>query len=379
MGAVAIWSCAVEPGAVTQPELGLGISEIVRADVEEVLARVGAHLAGLAGTRVLVAGGGGFLLSLLVDVLLAANDAGAGAPMHVTVVDNLSTGSRARLAHLAGRADVSQVHHDVARPLELDAPSDVIVHGASVASPIVYRRDPVGTIEANVWGTRHLLDHAVRSRARSFVFMSSSEVYGDPEPDAIPTPETYPGRVSSTGPRACYDESKRLGETLTLAVAQEQGLEAHIVRPFNVYGPRLSLDDGRIVPDLLRDALVGGPLHLYSDGRATRSFCYATDQVDGIVRVMTSNGPPAVFNIGNDDECTIRELARTLTDVAGGSLTVEHARHDDADYLTDNPNRRCPDLTRSRTLLGYQSMIDLRTGLGRTLQHYRLAREPVRS
>jgi UDP-glucuronate decarboxylase len=236
---------------------------------------------------------------------------------------------------------------------------------------VTYRRHPVATIEANVWGTRHLLDHAVRSQARAFVFISSSEIYGDPEPVAIPTPETYPGRVSSIGPRACYDESKRLGETLALAVGQEQALSVRIVRPFNVYGPRLSLDDGRIVPDLLRDALAGRPLRLFSDGRATRSFCYLSDEVDGIARVMTTEHP-GVFNIGNDTECSIRQLAETLAEVAGGSVPIEHAAHDDPHYLTDNPSRRCPDLSKSREVLGYEPRVDLRTGLARTLRHHRL-------
>jgi dTDP-glucose 4,6-dehydratase/UDP-glucuronate decarboxylase len=353
----------------------LAASEVVREDVEALAERLREQLDALAGLHVLVAGGGGFLLSLLVDLLVAANDVRGGPPTHVTVLDNLSTGSRARLAHLEGRHDLTLVQHDVVLPIELDDASDVVVHGASIASPVTYRRHPVATIEANVWGTRHLLDHAVRSGARSFVFMSSSEIYGDPEPSAIPTPETYPGRVSSTGPRACYDESKRLGETLSLAVGQEQDLSVRIVRPFNVYGPRLALDDGRIVPDLLRDALAGGPLRLFSDGRATRSFCYVADQVDGIVRVTTTR-QGGVFNIGNDTEISILELAETLADVAGGSITVEHATHDDPHYLTDNPNRRCPDLTRSREVLRYAPRVDLRTGLERTLRHLRSASAP---
>ena len=350
---------------------GLGASSVVHDDVASLIERLAPQLAAMTGARVLVAGGGGFLLSMLVDTLVGFNDASGEPAIHVTVADNFSTGSAARLAHLEGRADFTPLQADVTRPLQLEEPSDYVVHGASIASPVIYRQFPVETIEANVWGTRNLLDHARRSAARSFVFMSSSETYGDPVASAIPTPETYPGNVSCTGPRACYDESKRLGETLTLAFAQQHGISAKIVRPFNVYGPRLSLEDGRIVPDLLRDALAGGPLRLFSDGRATRSFCYATDQIDGIVRVLASDHAGEAFNIGNDEECSIRSLAEVLADVSGGALSIVHETHDDPQYLTDNPNRRCPDLTKSREMLGYAPSVDLRSGLERTLRHYR--------
>ncbi len=359
-------------------DAGLAHSRIVEADVATLLDALAPQLARIAGSRVLIAGGGGFLLSMLADVLVAHNDHSGGPPIHVTVADNFSTGSSARLQHLEGRSDFTGLHADITKPLDVAEPADFVVHGASIASPVIYRRFPVETIEANVWGTRHLLDYARRSGAQSFVFMSSSEIYGDPVAAAIPTPETYAGNVSCTGPRACYDESKRLGETLTLAYASQHDINAKIVRPFNVYGPRLSLEDGRIVPDLLRDALAERPLRLYSDGSATRSFCYLTDEIDGIIRVLVSDHQGEAFNIGNDQELSIREVAELMADVAGSSLEIVYDTHDDPAYLTDNPNRRCPDLSKSRDLLGFNWHITPREGLARTLLHYQeLGRVPV--
>lgn len=177
---------------------GLGASSVVRADVDVLVERLEPQLAAMSGTRLLVAGGGGFLLSMLVDTVLGYNDVSGKPAIHVTVADNFSTGSAARLRHLKSRADFTPVEVDVTRPLELTEPSDYVVHGASIASPVIYRQFPVETIEANVWGTRNLLDHARLSAARSFVFMSSSETYGDPIASAIPSPETYPGNVSCT-------------------------------------------------------------------------------------------------------------------------------------------------------------------------------------
>ncbi len=359
-------------------DAGLSHSSVVDADVAMLLDALAPQLAQISGSRVLIAGGGGFLLSMLVDVLVAHNERSGSSPIHVTVADNFSTGSSARLQHLEGRSDFTALHVDITKPLEIAEPADFVVQGASIASPVIYRRFPVETIEANVWGTKHLLDYARQSRARSFVFMSSSEIYGDPVAAAIPTPETYAGNVSCTGPRACYDESKRLGETLTLAFARQHEINAKIVRPFNVYGPRLSLEDGRIIPDLLRDALAGQSLRLYSDGSATRSFCYLTDEIDGIIRVLVSDQQGEAFNIGNDQELSIRDVAELMADVAGTGLSIEYEVHDDPAYLTDNPNRRCPDLTKSRELLGFDWRVSPRDGLERTLRHYQeLGRVPV--
>ncbi len=346
------------------------MSEVVREDIAGLVSRFPAAGSTFAGATVVVAGGAGFLLSYLVDFLVALNDRGAQPPVRIVVLDNFSSGAPARLAHLAQRPDVAIHDLNIARPLELEGAADYVVHGASIASPPLYRRYPIETIEANVWGTRHLLDYAAARDVRSFVYLSSSEIYGDPDAGSIPTPESYPGHVSSTGPRACYDESKRLGETLCVAYHQQRAVPAKMVRPFNVYGPRLSLEDGRIVPDLLRDALAGGPLRLFSDGAPTRSFCYISDAIAGILAVLLSDHDGEPFNVGNDEEISIRHLAEMMGELAPGNPRVEFETHRDPAYLVDNPNRRCPDVTKSRELLGYEPRVRTREGLARTLRHY---------
>jgi dTDP-glucose 4,6-dehydratase/UDP-glucuronate decarboxylase len=215
---------------------------------------------------------------------------------------------------------------------------------------------------------------AAKKQLSAFVLLSSSEVYGDPDPGFIPTPETYAGRVSFTGPRACYDESKRLAETLCMTYFRTHATPVRIVRPFNVYGPGLRLDDGRLVPDLARAALLGRDLVLHSDGTPTRSFCYVTDFVVGLLRVVARGKDGEAYNVGNDHEIAVRDLAAAMSRAAGGGARVVVARSDDPDYLTDNPQRRCPDLARLRAL-GAAPTVALERGLGRYLAWAREAGE----
>lgn len=298
---------------------------------------------------------------------------GLNPPCRVLAVDNLRTGVPERLAHLQGSKEFRFLQHDVSVPLELDQPVDWIIHGASIASPTVYRRYPLETIDANVAGTRHMLELARQKRTRGMLYLSTSEIYGDPDPAFIPTPEEYRGNVSCTGPRACYDESKRLAETLCVIYAQLYGTPVKIVRPFNVYGPGQRLDDGRIIPDLMSAAVCREPIVLFSDGRASRSFCYITDAVRAMWYVLLSEKPGEIFNVGNDQkEVTIRELAEELRRIAGPPwLEIEHRVSVDQQYLTDNPQRRCPDLTKLCSQFPWQPKVPLAEGLGRTLQSYR--------
>jgi dTDP-glucose 4,6-dehydratase/UDP-glucuronate decarboxylase len=245
------------------------------------------------------------------------------------------------------------------------------VHGASIASPVFYRRFPLETIDVNVTGTRLMLDLA-RNGARGLLYISSSETYGDPDPTSIPTPETYWGNVSFTGPRACYDESKRLAETICATYHRLYGTPVKIVRPFNVYGPGQRLDDGRIIPDLMSAALARRPLVLFSDGRATRSFCYVSDAIRAMLTVLLSGAEGEAYNIGNDtEEMSIGRVAECMSDVAGPpKLPVRYEASVDSNYLTDNPQRRCPDLTKLRRLKGWTPLVSVRDGLSRTLQSY---------
>lgn len=332
--------------------------------------RTAAALRHLGGKTILVAGGAGFLASYLVDALARANEAALDDPCLVVCVDNYVTGVSNRLAHLDGRPDVEFVRADVTS-VSVDRPVDYIVHGASIASPAWYRRHPLETIDANVAGTRRLLDLARDHDVEGFLYLSSSEIYGDPPPEHVPTNEEYWGNVSPTGPRAPYDESKRLAETLCMTYHRLYGVPIKIVRPFNVYGPGLRLDDGRIVPDLVRDALEGRSVTLHSDGNATRSFCYVADFAAAALLLLVHGRAGEAYNVGNDEEVSIREVAELVASLAGDGLEVLYVPSDDPDYLTDNPGRRCPDLRKTTSTIDWSPMVPLREGLQRTLDFYR--------
>lgn len=347
-------------------------SDILRTDAHAVADALGDGLQRLSGTTLLVTGAAGFLCAYLCDVLAVISRERLEKPIRLLAMDNYLRGVPDRLAYLADDPNVRLIRHDVTQPFDPGEKVDWIIHGASIASPTFYRQYPIETIDANVVGTRHMLDLA-RQGASSMIFLSSSEIYGDPAPDAIPTPETYWGHVSCTGPRACYDESKRLGETLCVAYHQRHGVPVKMVRPFNVYGPGQRLDDRRLVPDFMSAALKGDPIVLLSDGRATRSFCYAGDFTAGMLLVMLSDRQAEPFNVGNDVEISIADAARIMAGVAGDvPLPVEFRVSDDPHYLTDNPQRRCPDLAKARGL-GFDPRIQAAEGFRRTLDYYRQA------
>lgn len=346
-----------------------GFSPQIAADVREIISTVGEPLQKLSGARILVTGASGFLCSYFVDTVAAFNDASGGEPCYVIALDNLKVGLPERLAHLSGRKDISFLQHDVAEPLDIDG-VDFIIHGASIASPVFYRQYPLETISANVNGTWQLLEFSRRHAVKSMLYLSTSEIYGDPDPAFIPTPEDYCGQVSCTGPRACYDESKRLAETLCLTYYRTYSTPIKIVRPFNIYGPGQRLDDGRIIPDLIRAALRRQPITLYSDGRATRSFCYVTDAVAAMWLTLLSDADGEIFNVGNDsEEVSVSQAAERMRQVAGPPwLEIRNARSADADFVTDNPQRRCPDLSRLRGRFVWQPQVGFSEGLERTLQ-----------
>jgi len=355
---------------VTAPHLD-ALDPVTAGDIEEIRTRAEDAIARVAGRTVLVTGGEGFLPSYLVDALLAANDAGLDPECSVICVDNRATADPSRLAHRDGRDDFRLVIHDVTEPLEIDGDVDVVVHAASIASPTWYRERPLETIDVNVTGTRRMLDLARDKAASRFVLFSSSEIYGDPPPDHVPTTEDYWGHVSCTGPRACYDESKRLGETLATTYHRLHGLPVTIVRPFNVYGPRLRLDDRRVVPDFVSDALAGRPITVHSDGRVTRSFCYVTDATVAIIGLLADDAACEAYNVGNDEEVSIGELASVVDEISGNGLGVRYETSTDPAYLVDNPSRRAPDLRKLRAAIDWQPRVALREGITRTLTSHR--------
>jgi dTDP-glucose 4,6-dehydratase/UDP-glucuronate decarboxylase len=230
---------------------------------------------------------------------------------------------------------------------------------------------PIETMDANTIGTRRLLDYAAKRKIKSMLFMSTSEIYGDPFPEYIPTSEDYRGNVSCTGPRACYDESKRFGETLCVNFFRTRGVPVKIARPFNFYGPGLRLEDKRVIPDFFTNAFTGEDIVMHSDGKATRSFCYASDGIDGLLKILLSDQDGESFNVGNDrEEISMRTLAEEVAGLFSNGMGVKFEASEDREYLTDNPQRRCPNLGKIRTKLGYEPEVMLHEGLGRTKRWY---------
>ncbi len=315
---------------------------------------------------ILVAGGAGFIGSHLCDALLAGGHA-------VWAVDNFATGRRENVAHLAGHLRFELVEADVTAPLPPGLPrADRIYHLASPASPNAasprsYMRLPLETAAVNTVGTRLLLERARRDGAR-ILFASTSEIYGDPL--VHPQPETYRSNCSTTGPRAIYDEAKRFGETLLAAYRREYGVDGRIVRIFNTYGERMDPEDGRVIVNFIGQALRGAPLTVYGDGRQTRSFCHVSDLVRGLMATMEGAGLAGeVINLGNPDERTIADFARTVQAACGVDRPVEFRP-----LPTDDPTRRCPDIAKARRLLGWEPLIGLDEGLERTVTSFKAAR-----
>jgi dTDP-glucose 4,6-dehydratase len=282
----------------------------------------------------------------------------------VICVDNLETGSLQNVEHLRG-ADFSFVNHDLTQHIEIDGPVDYVYHLASPASPIDYLRLPLHTLKVGSHGTHHMLGVAKFKRAR-FLIASTSEVYGDPQ--VHPQQEDYWGHVNPIGPRGVYDEAKRYAEAMTMAYHRQQGVDTAIVRIFNTYGPRMRAHDGRAIPTFFRQALQDRPLTVFGDGSQTRSFCYVDDLIDGIVKLAESDVHMPV-NIGNPNEFTLLELAKTVIEVTESGSEVIYEP-----LPTDDPQQRRPDITRARELLGWEPTVELAEGLRKTIDQTGLER-----
>jgi len=316
-----------------------------------------------AGSVVVVAGGAGFIGSHLCDRLLADG-------YQVVAVDDLSTGDSGNLAHLQGIDGFTFVEGDIVMPSTIEHLNEVadphsisaVLNFASPASPPAYLQRPLATLAVGSTGTWNLINFAMSCRAR-FLMASTSEVYGDPLEH--PQVETYWGNVNPIGERSVYDEAKRFSEALVASHQRSAGLDARIVRIFNTYGPRMQPDDGRVVTNMVHQSLAGKPLTIYGDGSQTRSFCYVTDEVDGIVRLLQSDvvGP---VNIGNPNEFTIRELADVIAEVLGADLSIEYLP-----LPSDDPKVRQPDISRARELLGWEPKIELRDGIRQMVESLR--------
>ena len=304
--------------------------------------------------RVVITGAAGFIGSHLSEALL---DRGYS----VVGIDNLLTGSASNIAHLANR-DFLFIKHDVTNYIFVEGHVDAVLHWASPASPIDYLELPIPTLKVGALGTHKALGLAKEKKAR-FVLASTSEVYGDPLEH--PQKETYWGNVNPIGPRGVYDEAKRFAEAMTTAYHRFHGLDAKIVRIFNTYGPRMRLNDGRAVPAFMSQALRGEDVTIFGSGRQTRSFCYVSDLVDGIIRLMESDVNEPV-NIGNPHEMTIEEIAHAIIRLTGSRSRIVYRP-----LPEDDPKVRQPDITRARTLLGWEPRVPLEDGLTRTLDYFR--------
>jgi len=306
--------------------------------------------------RIVITGGAGFLGSHLSETLVARGH-------EVVAVDNLVTGRRANVTQLEASGRFELIEHDVTEPFDVGGDVDGILHFASAASPVDYLKLPIETLRVGSQGTQNALELAVRKGAR-LVFASTSEVYGDPQ--VHPQPETYWGHVNPVGPRGVYDEAKRYAEALVLAYREARGVDAGIVRIFNTFGPRMRPNDGRAIPNFVRQALAGEPVTVSGDGDQTRSICYVDDLVAAILAMLLETHDPGPVNIGNPHEISMRDLAQWIIELAGSSSTLEFIERP-----TDDPTVRRPDTTKAQRLLGWSPQVPVETGLQRTIEWFR--------
>lgn len=304
--------------------------------------------------RTVITGGAGFLGSHLSDRFLSEGG-------EVVVVDNLITGSLDNIEHLRSNPRFSFIRHDISHPIEIDGTVDIILHFASPASPVDYLRHPIPTLKVGSLGTHNCLGLAKAKKAR-FLLASTSEVYGDPE--RHPQREDYWGNVNPIGPRGVYDEAKRFAEAMVMAYHRFHDVDTRIIRIFNTYGERMRLDDGRVLPNLMGQALRGEPLTIYGDGSQTRSFCYCSDLVEGICRLLKVKFHEPV-NLGNPNEVSILDFAKEILALSGSKSTITFMP-----LPQDDPKLRRPDTTRAKELLGWEGKVERREGLKRTLDYF---------
>ncbi|BCU76890.1 UDP-glucuronic acid decarboxylase family protein [Luteolibacter sp. LG18] len=311
--------------------------------------------ASLRGQTAVITGGAGFVPSHLIERLLADG-------LKVIALDNFVTGHHRNIEHLVGNPDFRFIEHDVSEPFEIDGPVHFVFHMASPASPIDYVKIPVETLKAGSYASHNALELA-RVKGAVYLVASTSEVYGDPE--IHPQPESYWGNVNSIGVRSCYDEAKRYAEAATMAYHRAHGVDTKIVRIFNTYGPRMRLDDGRVVPAFIGQALRGEPMTMFGGGGQTRSFCYVSDLVEGIWRLARSNTNEPV-NIGNPHEMTIYQFGEAIARHFGIELTVENRP-----MPPDDPKVRKPDITRAKEVLHWEPVVEFDDGIARTIEYFR--------
>ncbi len=346
-------------------------------EIQRIVERLGTHAQRFSGKTILLAGGAGFLGKHFLKVFQKLNHEMLHKPCKVISVDNYITGTKNLDDSIANDPQIMQVWADVTHPLPVREDIDFIIHGAGIASPVYYMRYPLETIESAVHGTRNLLNLATSNKElEGFLFFRASEIYGDPDPRAVPIKEDYHGNVSTVGPRACYDESKRLGETLCTIYNEHHGVPTKIVRPFNVFGPGMGHNDRRVVPMFTYQALNGRTIPVHGTGQQTRTFCYITDAIYGFLMTLLQGKPGEDYNIGNpDNEISMNQLAAMYPRLVPGA-TFTTIDYPDT-YPAGEPNRRCPDITKARDTFGYTSEVDVEDGLHRFIDWARHERSYI--
>lgn len=335
------------------------------SDIDEIASRLKEAAAPFAGKTILLTGGRGFLGRYFARAFVRLNETVLKPACELIVLDNLITAGKdgsqtEKLPHC------QFFQHDIIKPFKALGKVDYIIHAAGIASPFYYRAYPLETLEVATTGTKHVLEMAREQGART-LFFSSSEIYGDPDPNCVPIQESYRGNVSCQGPRACYDESKRLGETLCYIYHGIHGVSVSTVRPFNIYGPGMQESDYRVLPNFASRIKGGHPLQIYGNGRQTRTFCYITDAIVGFLLILLKGVPGEAYNVGNPEpELSMQDLAERIEKVLQRKIQCHLAEYPDS-YPADEPRRRCPDIRKARLQVGFEPQINLDEGLRRFL------------
>jgi UDP-glucuronate decarboxylase len=335
------------------------------SDIDEIASRMQEAAGAFAGKTILLTGGRGFLGRYFTRAFLRLNETLLKPACEVIVLDNLITAGKDG-SQMEKLPHCQFFQHDIIKPFKALGKVDYIIQAAGVASPFYYRAYPLETLEVATIGTKHMLEMAREQGAR-MLFFSSSEIYGDPDPRSVPIQESYRGNVSCQGPRSCYDESKRLGETLCYIYHEMHGVSVSTVRPFNVYGPGMQESDYRVLPNFASRIKGGHPLQIYGTGRQTRTFCYITDAIVGFLLILLKGVPGEAYNIGNPEpELSMQELAERIEKVLKRKIPCHLAEYPDS-YPADEPRRRCPDIRKARLQIGFEPRINLEEGLSRFL------------
>lgn len=338
---------------------------VIDKDIEKIISVLKNQFEVLAGKSILITGANGFLPAYLVDTIRILNKSvlkNNQAKLYCMTIE--SKDACKRIAHVLSEPYVEHIQQDVGKPFHIDFHVDYIIHAASKASPRQYLADPIGTIDANVNGTRQLLDYAVLNNIESFLFFSSGEIYGDPDKKNIPTTENFLGNSDWLSRRSCYTESKRFAETLCLNFFYKHNVPVKIVRPFHIYGPGLSLNDGRVIADFFNDALTGKDINILSDGLASRAFCYISDATIAFWKVLLQGKNGQAYNVGNSQEqTTIKNLAKVISEIFENKIKFSVLESQEHFYLSESPNISCPSVEKLKKELNYEPDVLLKDGL----------------